>query len=96
METGEEVKGDEAERLARSSEGWQGVDLRHAAKQDTGNERWDGTLEGVVRLWPRRPEDFIESACQRLSRNLSLQEWKEHLDDTPYAPTCAALPPSTR
>jgi WD40 repeat protein len=37
-------------------------------------------------------EDLITEACSRLTRNLTLDEWKRYLDDTPYRKTCPHLP----
>jgi hypothetical protein len=45
-----------------------------------------------VRLWHWRLDDLMAAACARLSRNLTLEEWREHLGDEPYRPTCPELP----
>ena len=46
----------------------------------------------TVRLWLWQPCDLIREACRRLPRNLSWEEWKEHLSATPYHRTCKRLP----
>jgi WD40 repeat protein len=35
-----------------------------------------------------RAEDLIAATCARLTRNLTVGEWKEYLGDTPYRMTC--------
>jgi WD40 repeat protein len=46
--------------------------------------------ESWLSLW--RPEDMREEACQRVSRNLTQEEWKQYLGDQPYLKTCPQLP----
>ena len=46
----------------------------------------------VVRLWHWQPRDLIREACRRLPRNLSWEEWQDHLSATPYHKTCRRLP----
>jgi hypothetical protein len=48
----------------------------------------DATVE--VSLW--KPYDLIHFACQRLTGNFTLQEWKQYLGDEPYRKTCSDLP----
>ncbi|MGF1537411.1 MAG: hypothetical protein ACFB4J_13150 [Elainellaceae cyanobacterium] len=38
------------------------------------------------------PNDLIAEACRRLTRNLTLQEWRQYLGDEPYQATCPSLP----
>jgi hypothetical protein len=69
-----------------------------AYRQQTQNARWRATSDGrVVRLWPLQRPDILQSACGRLTRNLSLDEWRAALGDEPYRATCRGLPqpPST-
>jgi hypothetical protein len=36
---------------------------------------------------------LIAEACSRLTRNLTLEEWRQHIGgDEPYRPTCPDLP----
>ena len=44
----------------------------------------------AVSLW--RPEDLVALGCGHVSRNLSADEWDEHLGDEPYRKTCPDLP----
>jgi WD40 repeat protein len=44
----------------------------------------------AVSLW--RPEDLVALGCGHVSRNLSADEWDEHLGDEPYRKTCQDLP----
>ena len=40
-----------------------------------------------------RPDDLREDACSRLTRNLTVEEWKEYLGPAiPYRKTCPNLP----
>jgi WD40 repeat protein len=43
----------------------------------------------TTRVWLWRPEDLIAVACTRLTRNLTLEEWRQYLGDEPYRKTCA-------
>jgi len=49
---------------------------------------WDGT----ARMWLWQPEDLIEEACNRLTRNLTPEEWHEYLGDETHCKTCPNLP----
>jgi dipeptidyl aminopeptidase/acylaminoacyl peptidase len=42
----------------------------------------------TVYLWRYLPEDVITEACNRLSRNLTEEEWQTYIGDEPYHPTC--------
>ncbi|MDY6803537.1 MAG: AAA-like domain-containing protein [Cyanobacteriota bacterium] len=50
--------------------------------------------DGTARLWNPWPkninddEEAREEVCQRLTRNLTIQEWEEYLPGQPYRPTC--------
>src|SRR5690606_8452294 len=46
----------------------------------------------VITLWLWRLEDVISEACNRLSRNLTVEEWKQFFGGEPYRKTCARLP----
>lgn len=48
--------------------------------------------DGTARLWHWQPEDLIQQACSRLTRNLLQTEWRRYMDDLPYHPTCPDLP----
>jgi len=66
------------------------------ASSITGSE--EGTDEGDVAqasFLRRRylfAEDLIPQACARVSRNLSLQQWKTYLPEEQYQKTCPDLP----
>lgn len=47
--------------------------------------------QDVVRTWFLRPDDLIDEACRRLTRNLTEDEWQEFVADGPYAATCPDL-----
>jgi len=38
------------------------------------------------------PNDLMDEACSRLTRNLSKEEWKQYFDEAPYQKTCTNLP----
>ena len=46
----------------------------------------------TVRIWPWRPDELMSDACSRLTRNLTLEEWRWYIGDEPYRRTCANLP----
>jgi len=47
-----------------------------------------------VRVWLWQPDDLINQACSRLSRNLSQAEWETYFPPgMPYHQTCPNLPP---
>jgi hypothetical protein len=82
--------------LQRTLSKWTGFETGESPERRTANSRWDATSDGaLVRLRPRLAADFIESGCQRLLRNLSPSEWKEHVGDEPYRQTCANVPSPT-
>lgn len=43
-------------------------------------------------VFPTQPEDLIADACSRLTRNLTLDEWRQYLGEDPYRATCPSLP----
>ena len=45
----------------------------------------------TARVWLLWPDDLISEACSRLTRNLSLDEWRQYLGDEPYRQTCSNL-----
>jgi WD40 repeat protein len=48
--------------------------------------------DGVVQLSLWRPQDLLDEAYARLTRNLTPEEWHQYLGDQPYRKTCPALP----
>lgn len=40
--------------------------------------------EGIIRVWTWQPEDRIEDACSRVTRNLSREEWAQYLLNQPF------------
>ena len=51
-----------------------------------------GSWDDTVRVWLWRPGDLIAEACGRLTRNLTLGEWRQYIGDEPYRKTCPNLP----
>ena len=46
----------------------------------------------TARLWICDTEDFIKEASNRLTRNLTPQEWEQYMGDKPYNKTFLNLP----
>jgi WD40 repeat protein len=46
----------------------------------------------TVQVWHRHAEDLIAAARGRLSRNLTLREWKQYFGEEPYRKTIPDLP----
>ncbi|MEM8862511.1 MAG: hypothetical protein AAGD96_29715, partial [Chloroflexota bacterium] len=51
-----------------------------------------GSSDGTVRIWPTL-DTLVELACERVTRNMTQDEWIEFLPDRPYETTCPDLPP---
>lgn len=45
-------------------------------------------MNGNTTFWLWQPDDLVNEACKRLSRNLTAEEWQEFLGDEPYRLTC--------
>ena len=43
-------------------------------------------------IWLLWSEDLITEACNRLTRNLNLEEWKQFFPNEQYRKTCTNLP----
>ena len=43
----------------------------------------------ITRIWPPDP---VAAACEKLSRNLTRNEWRQHLAGEPYRLTCPSIP----
>ena len=44
--------------------------------------------EGLTRIWITPTGDLVATACSRLTRNLTDEEWRQYLGSEPYAATC--------
>jgi WD40 repeat protein len=42
-------------------------------------------------LW-RRPQDLVDDACTRMTRNFTRDEWQQNVPEEPYRKTCPNLP----
>lgn len=49
------------------------------------------TVDGIVRLWALDPAELIAEAGRRLTRNLTIEEWRRYFDAEPYRPTIPIL-----
>jgi WD40 repeat protein len=57
-----------------------------------GRHLLTGGTDGVAALWLWKTEDLRAEACRRLTRNLSLSEWRQYLGAIPYQASCPNLP----
>jgi WD40 repeat protein len=46
--------------------------------------------EGVIRIWPLSPRALARSACGRLTRNMTPEEWRRYFPDEARRETCSA------
>jgi WD40 repeat protein len=53
-----------------------------------GNYLLTGSQDHTASLWYWRPQDLLNEGCDRLTRNLSPQEWQEYFNGEPYRRTC--------
>jgi len=51
-----------------------------------------GGEDGTVRLWQLEIPALLDLACATAGRNLTLEEWREHVGDVPYRVTCPQFP----
>ena len=49
------------------------------------------TSDGTTTLWLWRRDDLLAAGLRRLTRNLTIEEWQQNLDE-PYAKVCDRLP----
>jgi WD40 repeat protein len=53
-----------------------------------------GGADGQVKVWAARTEQLAEMVCDRVWRNLTMEEWRDFVgEDVPYERTCPKLPP---
>lgn len=45
---------------------------------------------GIARVWSLQIDNLLEEACRRVDGNLSVEEWRQYLNDEPYRKTCPA------
>lgn len=84
---------DKTAGIWEASSGHQVVRLNH---QDyvfrvafSPDERFIATAskDGTAKIWLWKPDDLIDKACQYLTRDLSLEEWRQYLGNEPYHST---------
>ena len=49
-------------------------------------------ITGTIAVWRWQPVDLIGTACERVSRNLTEEEWNNYFGNEPYRTTCPNLP----
>jgi hypothetical protein len=53
----------------------------------------DSLQEVILTRHLLRPQDLVDDACMRLTRNLTQEEWKQYVGtEVPYHRTCPNLP----
>jgi len=62
----------------------------------SGDRILTGDSQNRATVWNWRPEDWIEGACRRLTRNLTETEMQKYLPGVPYRATCPGLAPLSR
>ena len=51
-----------------------------------------GSYDGNIQLWPT-PEDLADALCDKLSANMTHQQWNDWVSSTDsYVQVCPALP----
>ena len=61
-----------------------------------GGRLVSGGADRTIRSWPTRIEPLAAAICQRVKRNLTAQEWREHTSgDIPLQSACAPAPSRT-
>lgn len=66
---------------------------RDTQTREEGNRAMAGPVERpfLVTRHLLQPDDLVEEACSRLSRNLTHEEWTQYIGDEPYRKTCHKL-----
>jgi len=70
--------------------------LNALAWSPDGRTLLTGSFDQTAALRSWQPTDLLAQACERLTRNLTRDEWRRHLGSLPYRATCARLTPATR
>jgi WD40 repeat protein len=84
-------RGEEVARIT-SSRSSTSQNLQSVAFTPDGKTLIAAYADGSVGTWPWRTAELLTEACNRLVRNLTFDEWKQHLNQEPYGKTCARLP----
>jgi Tol biopolymer transport system component len=89
---------------------WEPATGREVSRVDYHGELWAASFspdnrwiaaggyeegESYVRVFPVQASDLISLACARLKRNLTYEEWQQHITNEPYRRTCPNLPAPT-
>jgi hypothetical protein len=52
-----------------------------------------GSADTDIRLWIAHPERLAAMVCEKVRRNLSIEEWRQFMGESmPYVRTCSELP----
>jgi WD40 repeat protein len=54
------------------------------------------SMDGTARRWLLDHEEMRKRVCARLTRNLTVKEWRQYVGSEPYRPTCPGLPDPTK
>jgi energy-coupling factor transporter ATP-binding protein EcfA2 len=59
----------------------------------SGDRLVSGSANQIIYTWTTRAEALAEQVCDKITRNLSIKEWKTFVgEDIPYEKTCPSLP----
>ena len=92
------IGGDRTARVWETETGREVAALLHPSSLYNVSVSPDGrqiaTIDGgnIVTVWLWRMEDVIAEAQQRLTRNLTFEEWQHYFGHEPYRKTCPNLP----
>ena len=53
-----------------------------------GERLFSGSQDRTIRIWPTRAQLIADAICGHVERDLSPEEWKQHLGDVEYEATC--------
>lgn len=70
--------------------------IRSVAFRPDGREVVTGSQDGSIRVWLWWNDDLIQRACNRLSRNLSKEEWNQYIGEHSYRQTCPNIPANVK
>jgi WD40 repeat protein len=89
---------EETARIWEVATGTEIARIGHDAAVTTAEFSTDGrwlltaSEDHTVRIWKWRAQDVVAEICARVTRNLTLEEWRRFVGEEPYRPTCPKIP----